>query len=127
MTTSTGTALLVRRHLYDKRVKQDLRWILRPDLESDQRFSPLSSADAEYTQSRARLGIDNARLHSRSLKYYLTCRGIKEQSDPRFFNLPFSVFFPMVFRQAFSEPRAIIRRSAHNFGVRCDRLEGEGQ
>lgn len=69
----------------------------------------------------------NARLHSRSLNYYLTCRGSKEQSDPRFSNLPFSLFFPMVFRQAFSEPRAIIRRSAHIFGVRCDRVEGERQ
>jgi hypothetical protein len=108
--------------MYGIGVKQDLRWILRPDLESDQRFSPLSSAGPEYTQSRTRLGTDNTSLHIRSLNYYLTCRGSKEQSDPRFSNLPFSLFFPMVFRQAFSEPRAIIRRSAHSFGVRCDRL-----
>ena len=53
-----------RKHKYWNRdfggyvVKQDLRWILRPDLENDQRFSPLSSAGPECTQSLTELVID---------------------------------------------------------------------
>ena len=62
------------------------------------------------------------------LNCYLTCRRLKSRVTPGFPLFRSHFFdFSHCFSSGISGLRATIRRSAQVFGVRCDRVEGEGQ